>query len=996
MMRTLFAIALFSVPTLALAAERTVTVDTLLDPLPTGTTGTLCASASVQDCSLRQAVRLSNEDTANHYIIKLPAGTYNLSRGLISVSPRPLTIEGDASGGTILDGAVTGQKIFSFDGTSGQQTVIVRDLTFKNARGGGTHAGLGGAIYVESLAFALSFERCVFSANSADRGGALYKDGGDVDFFDSTFDANTATLGGALYYSKVGLGASDIQRSTFSHNQASDSGGAIYSNVRSRVRVSGSTFSANNATKSGGAIVLVNPSTDSAAGVELAQTTLSGNSANVSGGAIFVSSPTNIFLVANSIFAANHAPTGPDCNGGTISTLGSNVFADLSGCTMSGLKSSDQIAAIPLGPLQNNGGVTKTHALGCKANPAIDTACVEGDAFSLTKCLGVDQRNFARPTTRTQRDKGAIEMLNTDYAVTLTGPSAAVPANTNFAYTAVVTNNGPALVPSGATLTVTLASGVLPPTGTSLPSGCTRAGQVITCALPQIAVGAMDTKSFTLRASKAGALSSVATVDSRACGENAANNSASHTLQSLARLTVADVQTNEGNTSGERTASFTVTVTPPSNQAITVTTETAANGTVGNVGVANPGQDYQTLTPTQKTIPAASSTFVISVPIVGDTTIEPNETFQLKLSSPSGADFGDSVAIATIINDDDAPPPPPPAITLAGAQDGEGDSGTTDLVFTLTRPNGYMEDLTYSLTASGGTATNGSDYTAPTQIVFPAADLTLQLRIAVTGDTLLETDETFTVNVTGNGSNVSALGTILNDETSPELAITGLRVAEGASGEIAASFLVTLAEAQPSQLDLNVSFVDGSATAGDDFRVTAPSVLSFSPGQTFAQVEVAIIGDLIIESDEEDFALRLTDALGTATQARAVIVDDDSPIDPVLDPGTDPAPTGPTGATDPLPGNANDEPTSEPTIAIDTPADTPAAPDTVPPLAVRPVDPTTPPAVSVSPGTNSANATPNARGCSAASGDDTSFGAMALLLLAILRRRRAKVHNARS
>jgi len=48
----------------------------------------------------------------------------------------------------------------------------------------------------------------------------------------------------------------------------------------------------------------------------------------------------------------------------------------------------------------------------------------------------------------------------------------------------------------------------------------------------------------------------------------------------------------------------------------------------------------------------------IVVQIIGDALVEPNETFTITLSKPSGTVLGDASATVTIINDDKAAPKP--------------------------------------------------------------------------------------------------------------------------------------------------------------------------------------------------------------------------------------------------------------------------------------------------------------------------------------------------
>jgi hypothetical protein len=45
----------------------------------------------------------------------------------------------------------------------------------------------------------------------------------------------------------------------------------------------------------------------------------------------------------------------------------------------------------------------------------------------------------------------------------------------------------------------------------------------------------------------------------------------------------------------------------------------------------------------------------VTVQVIGDTAVEPNETFYVNLSNPSGATLADSQGVGTILNDDIAP-----------------------------------------------------------------------------------------------------------------------------------------------------------------------------------------------------------------------------------------------------------------------------------------------------------------------------------------------------
>ena len=110
-------------------------------------------------------------------------------------------------------------------------------------------------------------------------------------------------------------------------------------------------------------------------------------------------------------------------------------------------------------------------------------------------------------------------------------------------------------------------------------------------------------------------------------------------------------------------AVFTVALDRPSGRNVTVAFATAN-------GSATAGQDYTARGGTL-TIPAGSTAVPIGVPLIDDNADEPNETFELRLSSPGGASLGDATATATIV-DDDAPPSAPAPSQPATAPPGSG------------------------------------------------------------------------------------------------------------------------------------------------------------------------------------------------------------------------------------------------------------------------------------------------------------------------------------
>ena len=124
---------------------------------------------------------------------------------------------------------------------------------------------------------------------------------------------------------------------------------------------------------------------------------------------------------------------------------------------------------------------------------------------------------------------------------------------------------------------------------------------------------------------------------------------------------------------------------------------------------------------------------------------------------------------------------PTPTLAINNVTANEGNSGTTDFTFTVTKTGSTGLSATVDFATANGTtnpATGGVlcgagiDYeTQNGTLTFAAADTTKQITIKVCGDTLFEANETFFVNLS-NASNATittaqGTGTITNDDSAP-------------------------------------------------------------------------------------------------------------------------------------------------------------------------------------------------------------------------------------
>jgi hypothetical protein len=112
-------------------------------------------------------------------------------------------------------------------------------------------------------------------------------------------------------------------------------------------------------------------------------------------------------------------------------------------------------------------------------------------------------------------------------------------------------------------------------------------------------------------------------------------------------MSVAGASLPEGN-SGNQMLNLTVTLAKRSSLPVKAAYATSD-------GTATAGSDYTSTSGTILFAPGETSK-TVAVPIIGDTTVEPDEAFTLALSSPANAVLGTATATATITNDDVAPP----------------------------------------------------------------------------------------------------------------------------------------------------------------------------------------------------------------------------------------------------------------------------------------------------------------------------------------------------
>jgi len=335
-----------------------------------------------------------------------------------------------------------------------------------------------------------------------------------------------------------------------------------------------------------------------------------------------------------------------------------------------------------------------------------------------------------------------------------------------------------------------------------------------------------------------------------------------------------------------------------------VTNASSVTVTDVGTGTATSGNDYDFTSPQVVNIPAGTydgtAVTAIAIPnlsITGDTNVEPDETIDLALGTPTGdMTLGGQTTTTYTINNDDS-------VTVAFSQatgsDAENTGGNLPTLFiTGTVTNASSITVT---DAGTGTATSGNDYafTSPQVVNIPAGtyDGTAGTAIpiptlAITGDALVEPNETINLTLsvpTGDltlGGQTTTTYTINNDDS----VTVAFSQATGSDAENTGGNLPTLFITGTVTNASSITVTDagtGTATSGNDYDFTSPQVVNIpvgtydgTAGTAIAIPTLSITGDTNVEPDETiDLALGTPTGdvtLGGQTTTTYTINNDDS------------------------------------------------------------------------------------------------------------------------
>ena len=389
---TVFLLVL-AVPTLADGAV--IIVNSVLDKVDLAPGDGIVNTGTPGEVTLRAAIMEANALVGADEI-QLPAGTYTLSiagtgedaaaTGDLDITD-DLTISGGGVGATTINGAGLDRVFEVFAGV----TVNLSGVQIT----GGNVTGINGGGGIRNLG-TLTITNSTVSGNTTPHsfGSGIYSDN-SLTLIDSTVSDNNGGGGGGIMN---WAGTLTVSNSTISGNTGNYRGGGIF--IRNTATLLNSTISGNRAGRWGGGLYV-----HSGATLTLTHCTVSANTylpGPLCGGRGICNFGAT--YIKSTIIAGNIAGYYSDVFG-TLTSWGYNLIGDINTQTITP-QTGDQIGtpASPidplLGPLQDNGGPTFTHAL-LPGSPAINA----GDN---TGAPPTDQRGEPRIATV---DIGAYEAM---------------------------------------------------------------------------------------------------------------------------------------------------------------------------------------------------------------------------------------------------------------------------------------------------------------------------------------------------------------------------------------------------------------------------------------------------------------------------------------------------------------------------------------------------------------------------------------------------------
>jgi ribosomal protein L35AE/L33A len=302
---------------------------------------------------------------------------------------------------------------------------------------------------------------------------------------------------------------------------------------------------------------------------------------------------------------------------------------------------------------------------------------------------------------------------------------------------------------------------------------------------------------------------------------------------------------------------------------------------------AEAGEDYVGISSlTLSWADGDNSNRILNINILDDVIFEGDETFDLKLSNPTGgAVIGENGEVVVTIEDNDTLPAGTLQFSAAEYEVGEGDGSVK---ITVTREDGSSGAVSVNLNTIDGTATAGTDYIGLSDIPLSWADgdsSPKTFNVSILDDNNSEGDEVFELELsepTGGavvGTRGTAEVTIVDNESGTLQFSIGAYLINESDGSLA--IVVTRTGGNNGAVSVNVNTADGTAKAGTDYIGLSDMRLNWGDGNSSPKTfYINLIDDENIEGDE-DFRVILSEPTGGATignngEATVTITDDEA------------------------------------------------------------------------------------------------------------------------
>ena len=278
------------------------------------------------------------------------------------------------------------------------------------------------------------------------------------------------------------------------------------------------------------------------------------------------------------------------------------------------------------------------------------------------------------------------------------------------------------------------------------------------------------------------------------------------------------------------------------------------------------------------TLPASQMSVALTLTAVNDADADP-ETLTWTLAAGTGYTVG-GTNTATITIDPATVPTVQFSVATLGVTEGTDSTATV----TVALSEAATDQIVVPIMTMDGTANAGSDYTALTEnVTFATGEMSKDISIAITDDSVVEPDETFTVSLGTLPDSVTAGGTTsvtvtINSEDTTAVSFQTSRATILEGSEVSVSVILT--NPVQSEIEFPLVFIDGSAM--DGVHYTAVASVTVPAGTLSGSSRVSTVDDAV-DNPNRVFTVRLgtplpPDVTVSRGEFRVLIRDNELPV----------------------------------------------------------------------------------------------------------------------